>query len=104
MKITVDSYRDPFAALDLLSQQPGYDLVLVDIKMPSMNGLQFAKAARKADPPARIVLVTAHAMEQDETDALTSALKVDAIVAKPVTLAAFSALVGEQAPLIDAPA
>ena len=45
-KTAVDSFSDPLTALDRLVSKE-YDIALVDIPMPLMNGIQFAKARRK---------------------------------------------------------
>lgn len=49
------------AALDAIVEQDDFpDVVFSDIRMPDMNGLQFAAALKKAAPDARIVFVTAY--------------------------------------------
>jgi CheY-like chemotaxis protein len=47
------------AALETLRQEP-FDLMLVDYKMPGMNGLQVFEAARAIQPGLRCMLVTGH--------------------------------------------
>lgn len=47
------------AALDALRQER-FDLMLVDYKMPGMNGLQVFEAARGLQPDLRCMLVTGH--------------------------------------------
>ena len=47
------------AALDALRQER-FDLMLVDYKMPGMNGLQVFEAARALQPDLRCMLVTGH--------------------------------------------
>ncbi|MGI9544379.1 MAG: response regulator [Cyclobacteriaceae bacterium] len=50
-------------ALDLLADQPA-DLVLMDINMPEMNGIETTKAIQKAHPNTRVLALTMH---QDDT-------------------------------------
>jgi len=50
-------------ALALLGQQP-FDLVIVDLAMPHMNGLQFAQRARREFPQLQMLLLSLHAEEQ----------------------------------------
>lgn len=69
--------------------------------MPSMSGLQFAKAARKTDPEIRIVLLTECVIEKDEAEPLLASLGVDAFLAKPVAASAFLELVGEKTTIIS---
>src|SRR4029077_12624465 len=43
-----------------------YDIVLMDIQMPVMDGLQAAREIRKRKNPIPIIAVTAYAMQRDE--------------------------------------
>ena len=54
----VHDYQSPEKALGEFS--PGkYDLLIIDIKMPHMNGLEFGAKIRRSDPLARICFLTA---------------------------------------------
>ena len=54
----VHAYENPKKALD--DYRPGaYDLLIIDIKMPHMNGLELGEKVRHADPQARICFLTA---------------------------------------------
>jgi len=46
-------------ALDLLAEQPA-DLVLMDINMPEMNGIETTKAIQKAHPKTKVLALTMH--------------------------------------------
>lgn len=46
-------------ALDLLADQPA-DLVLMDINMPEMNGIETTKAIQKAHPNTKVLALTMH--------------------------------------------
>ena len=50
---------DPIAALDRLDECLP-DLLLVDLKMPKMDGLAFMEEARRRDPSLPMVMMTAH--------------------------------------------
>lgn len=69
--------------LDRLRQQPRPDLVLVDLNMPHMNGLEFVAAVRgnPAYNAVRIVMATSET-EMDQV-ATALALGVDEYVMKP---------------------
>ena len=54
----VHSFTDPLLALR--NFKPNfYDLILVDIKMPEMDGLDFYREVRKIDKKVRLCFVTA---------------------------------------------
>lgn len=58
----VDVASSGSAALHMLGQKP-YDLMLSDIKMPGMNGVELFRAARASYPDLPVVLMTAFALE-----------------------------------------
>jgi CheY-like chemotaxis protein len=71
-------------ALAILQRKP-YDVVLMDIQMPEMDGVETAQRIRQQWPPQqwpRIVAVTAHALDGDRERYL--ALGMDDYVSKPL--------------------
>jgi len=61
-----------------------YDLVLSDIRMPAMDGIEMAKRAAGEFPGLKILLMTGYA-EQRERAADLESVVID-VVAKPFTL------------------
>jgi CheY-like chemotaxis protein len=54
----LNTYSDPAAAL--LKFKPNYyDLLLLDYRMPNLNGLELFARIREIDPTARALLLTA---------------------------------------------
>ncbi|MDZ7775130.1 MAG: response regulator [Bacteroidales bacterium] len=53
-------------AVALCKKHPGITLVLMDIKMPVMNGLVATKHIQKFRPELSIIATTAHAQTGDE--------------------------------------
>ncbi len=47
-------------ALDSLAASP-YDVVLLDVRMPGMDGLDTLRAIRKAHPLVQVILLSGHA-------------------------------------------
>jgi two-component system, sensor histidine kinase and response regulator len=72
-------------ALDALEKE-GFDLVLMDVQMPDMDGFQATRAIRESErltgKHLPIVAMTAHAMQGDRERCLSAGM--DAYVAKPV--------------------
>lgn len=61
--------NDGQAALDLIDQKRP-DVVITDMQMPIMGGLELTKAIRSKDSALPIVLVTGHGSEKTAVDAL----------------------------------
>jgi DNA-binding NtrC family response regulator len=64
----VDQAEDGPAGLDLLIQQK-YDVVLCDVKMPKMDGLEVLERAQKLAPDAAFIMVSAHGNIETAVDA-----------------------------------
>jgi len=70
-----------FEALDLIDQHP-YDLALIDINMPLMNGLELVKKIRELQIDLKIAVVSAYADEEKINEAYAAG--IDAYLTKPV--------------------
>ena len=62
MKFTVSDFARAADAIELLNQ-PGsdYDIVLCDLKMPEINGLEALKQIKEIRPEIAFILMSAHA-------------------------------------------
>ncbi|WP_410514934.1 ATP-binding protein [Paenibacillus sp. BR2-3] len=68
-------------------QRKDYDLVLMDIQMPEMDGIEATKRIRQLIPPykrPKVIAVTANAFQSDKEKYLTAGL--DDYISKPVRL------------------
>ncbi|MBO6029861.1 MAG: response regulator [Prevotella sp.] len=61
---TYDRARNGKEAVDMVDDNT-FDLVLMDIKMPVMDGLEATKAIREKHPDLPIVALTANAFDSD---------------------------------------
>jgi two-component system, OmpR family, response regulator ChvI len=79
-----DSYTDPLVALE--NYRPGlYDLLLIDIAMPKMNGFELYDNIRKLDNKVKICFITASEMYYEEVrKQIFSELDVNCFIRKPV--------------------
>ncbi|MEK2690696.1 sigma-54-dependent transcriptional regulator [Bdellovibrio sp. GT3] len=64
IEFTIDEASTGKEALDKVKQQ-SWDLVLMDVKMPEMNGLEALTAIKEHDPRTFVVLMTAHSNLHD---------------------------------------
>lgn len=69
-------------ALDMIGKHPDLGLILLDIEMPEMNGLQFLRHA-KMKTKAKIVILSSVAVVGSKQAADARTLGADAIVTKP---------------------
>ncbi len=86
----VERAQDGAICVDMLRKaEPGYyDLILMDVQMPNMNGYQAAEAIRKFPDERReipIIAMTANAFQEDKE--LAFAAGMNGHIAKPVDLA-----------------
>ena len=88
----VDIALDGFQALEKFTNQK-YDVVLMDVIMPGMSGIDALHRMRQINPSARILLMTAYC----EEDQLNKALNEGAFGAlyKPINIARLMDLLGE---------
>src|SRR5262245_1254209 len=56
-------------ALELLAHEP-VDLILSDVRMPRMDGLELLGAVRQRDPEVQLVLMTAYSTVRDAVEAI----------------------------------
>ena len=63
------------------------DVVVLDLGLPTMNGLQVLRKIRALDPQARVVVVTGHATEESAEVALS--LGAVKYLRKPIDIASF---------------
>jgi signal transduction histidine kinase/ActR/RegA family two-component response regulator len=57
-------------AYDLYKKNPGLDLILMDLKLPDIGGLEITKEIRKQDTGISVIAQTAYAMSGDKRKAI----------------------------------
>ncbi len=66
-KFRVDSFTDPLSALENFEEEAGsYDLVILDIQMPGINGFELYRQIRKIDDKVKVCFLTASEMYYEE--------------------------------------
>ena len=87
---TVDRAKDGVECVDMLDKAANgtYQLILMDIQMPVMNGYDAAKKIRRMDDPQKagipIIAMTANAFSEDRQAALDAGMNDH--VAKPINM------------------
>jgi CheY-like chemotaxis protein len=82
----VSSFNDPLLALSNY-KAGAYDLLLLDIKMPHMNGFELYQKIRRADDHAKVCFVSAFEEYHTEFKKLFPNLKeADCFIRKPIEL------------------
>ncbi len=86
----IDTADDGSVAVERMKEMPAdtYDLILMDVQMPIMNGYRATRAIRALDDPGKaaipIVAMTANAFEEDRKEAMDSGM--NGYVAKPIDI------------------
>jgi len=81
----VDAYHDPMNALSEF--KPGvYDLLLIDIRMPKLNGFELYREIKKKNDHTKICFFTAFEVYYDEFKKVFPTLDVRCFIRKPITI------------------
>ena len=76
--VTAESSKE---ALDILEQDPNFDLLGTDIRMAKMDGLDMARVVKERYPNLPIIVLSAHA--SDEAREIAAQIGVLAYIHKP---------------------
>jgi DNA-binding NtrC family response regulator len=82
---TVFGFTDPALALEhFKSNAKNYALVISDVRMPQMNGFEFAASVKAIKPDTKIVLMSA--FEVTDLEFSASEIKANNFLRKPVDI------------------
>jgi CheY-like chemotaxis protein len=82
----VFAFTDPLLALEHFRiNQKDYSLIVSDIRMPTMNGFEFVREARKINPKVKILLMTAFEIDDKEFARVLPKPKIDGLIRKPAS-------------------
>lgn len=56
----VDVFQDPGKALDHIREK-GFDIIVTDVMMPDVNGIQILEAAKAVNADAKVIVITGFA-------------------------------------------
>ena len=64
--ISVASFNDPVIALEhFAANKDAYVLVISDLRMPGLNGLELLKKVKSSNPKVRTILMSAYNFDED---------------------------------------
>ena len=81
----VDTFNDPQAVLATFKPSY-YDLMIIDIRMPRMNGFDLYRELRKRDSGVRVCFLTAFEIYYEEFKKLFPTIDVKAFIRKPISI------------------
>jgi len=85
----VKTYTDPYQALRAFASSPDlYDLVILDIRMENLNGLQLYQSLKAMNPSSKIIFVSALDAAKELTS-IFSDIGPEDVIRKPVEKEAF---------------
>lgn len=73
-KFEVFIANDAFQGLELLEKEKDILVVISDMKMPKMNGIEFIKKAKELYPDKKYYILTGYEINAEIQDALNSGL------------------------------
>ncbi len=76
-----------------LAEETSFDIILMDIRMPHMNGVEAFKEIKKLRPDAAVVMMTAYSVEELVQEALEEGAL--AIIYKPLDIEKVISLIEE---------
>ena len=91
----VDTSANPLDVLQAYS--PGsYDLLLLDIRMPQLNGFELYRKIREIDRKARVCFITAFEIYYDEFRRVFPKIPVSCFIQKPITTSQLAQAIREE--------
>ncbi|MDH3359687.1 MAG: response regulator [Desulfobulbaceae bacterium] len=83
MGFAVESHTNPVSAMESMQANP-FDIVVTDLKMEEMDGMEVLSQAKDINPEARVIIITGYAQSETEDEAFAKG--VFAFIAKPFRL------------------
>lgn len=93
---TAISFTDPTLALEYFKQTPDkHSLIITDLRMPSLSGLQLAKKIRKINTDIKIFLMTAFETKDLENQVEYKEARIDKLIQKPIRFSDLRRLIND---------
>lgn len=84
-RFLVNAFTNPEEALQSFkSNAESYCLMLSDIRMPTLSGIQLARKVKEVNPGVKVVLMTSFEIRDNEFSKVFPSTHVDGFVQKPI--------------------
>jgi DNA-binding NtrC family response regulator len=84
-RFLVNAFTNPEEAFQSFkSNAESYCLMLSDVRMPSLSGIQLARKVKEINPAVKVVLMTAFEIRDNEFSKVFPSTHVDGFVQKPI--------------------
>jgi DNA-binding NtrC family response regulator len=84
-KFLVNAFTNPEEALQAFkSDADSYCLVVSDVRMPALSGIQLARKVKEINPNVKVVLMTAFEIRENEFSKVFPSIHIDGFVQKPI--------------------
>lgn len=86
--VSVITFNDPVIALEhFADNKKNYALVISDLRMPNLNGLELLKKVKHLNPSVRTILISAYEVDEDQVfqDYMKQGI-INLFVKKPIGL------------------
>ena len=84
-RLLVEAFTNPEEALQSFkSNAESYCLLLSDMRMPRLSGMQLARKVKEINPNVKVVLMTAFEIRDEEFSKVFPSTSVDGFVQKPI--------------------
>jgi DNA-binding NtrC family response regulator len=96
--ISVFSFNDPIMAFQHFTEnKENYALVISDLRMPGLNGLELLKKVKTSNPNVRTILMSAYNFEEEELyQQYMKEAVINSTIEKPVTMNRLYQRVGDE--------
>lgn len=94
-KYNVFTALDGYKGLEILKEFPGISIVISDMKMPGINGIEFIKLAKQDFPLITYFILTGFDITQEISEALESGL-IHKYFRKPFDIKAIEKAISER--------
>jgi two-component system, OmpR family, response regulator ChvI len=95
VNLQVDTFAEPREALTSF-KAGAYDLLLLDIRMPNINGFELYEELKKIDDKPKVCFITAYELYYDALKKDFPRLDVGCFIKKPISIDALAAKIREE--------